>query len=105
MIRQCSCRGLLLAGLLLVPLASIAAAPQSSAGKGHARIEAELQETSNDLAAAHARNMTLQAQVADLEKQNASRKQALQQRDAEIAALQKKLAAAGVPAPAATAGP
>jgi hypothetical protein len=46
----------------------------------------------------------LQAQVSQMEQQNAASAKQLQARDAEIAALQQKLRAAGVPASASSAG-
>lgn len=56
------------------------------------------------LAAAHARHAALQARVAGLERQNATAVQQLDARNARIAELQRKLAAAGAPASAASSG-
>jgi septal ring factor EnvC (AmiA/AmiB activator) len=96
---------ILLGAMLPAPLVASGAPPHASRhGTSVAKVQAQLQDFNDKLAAAHARNMSLQSEVADLEKQNAARSQQLQQRDDQIAALQKHLAAAGVPAAAASAG-
>lgn len=96
---------ILLGAVLAAPLVASGAPPHASRqGTSVAKVQAQLQDFNDKLAAAHARNMSLQSEVTDLEKQNAARSLQLQQRDEQIAALQKQLAAAGVPASATTAG-
>lgn len=97
--------GVLLAALVLGASAAAAAAtPAASRASRMDSLKTQIQDFSDKLAAAHARNMALQSEVTDLEKQNQGRQQQLQQRDEQIAALQKQLEAAGVPASAASAG-
>ena len=67
-------------------------------------MQAQLKDVDAKVSTARARNAELQAQVTRMEQQSADRHKQLQQRDDEIAALQKKLRAAGVSAPASSAG-
>lgn len=85
------------AALLATPMALPAATPS---GTVHAR----LKDVDAKIAVARDRQTALQSQVAALEQQNAAQQKQLRDRDAEIAALQQKLQAAGVPAASATAG-
>lgn len=98
--------GLVVAAMVVVAGAAAGAPPASAqAGTRLAKLDAQVREVSDQLAAAHARNMALQAEVTDLEKRNAARKQQLQQRDAQIAQLQQQLAAAGGSTPASSVAP
>ena len=84
--------------------ASIAAvAPASAQARHPANPQDRLKGVDARLAAARAHNQTLQAQVTQMERQGAAQQKQLRQRDAEIAALQQKLRAAGVPASATSA--
>jgi septal ring factor EnvC (AmiA/AmiB activator) len=85
------------AALLGAPMAMSAATP-------HAAVHAQLKDVDAKVAAARAHQTALQSQVTTLEQQNAAQQKQLQDRDAEIAVLQRKLQAAGVPAASASAG-
>lgn len=103
--RRISMGWILLGAVLAAPLVASGAPPHATRhASSMAKLQTQLQDFNDKLAVAHARNMSLQSEVTDLEKQNADRAQQLQQRDAQIAALQKQLAAAGVPVSAASAG-
>ena len=98
--------GLALGALCALSLvAPCALAAQSAPTNDAAKLQAQVGDTGSDITAARARQVELQARVDDLEKRNAAQQKQLQQRDAEIAALQKQLQAAGVPAKATTANP
>ncbi len=99
--------GCLFCGLLCGGLVSAAGAvpAESHPTSRPSALRAQIQHVNTQLAAARARHMSLQSQVTDLENQNAERKRKLQQRDAEIEALRRKLAAAGVAAPTSAPGP
>lgn len=98
--------GLVLGALCALSMAlPNALAAQSAPTKDAAKLQAEVSDTGSDITAARARQVELQAKVDDLEKRNAAQQQQLQERDAEIAALQKQLQDAGVPAKATTANP
>ena len=86
-----------------IAAAAIAAPPASTSARHPAHLQSQVKEVDAGLAAAHARDEALQAQVTQMEQQNAAQQKQLQQRDAEIAALQEKLQAAGVPASATSA--
>lgn len=93
-----------LACLLLgagIPAVGHAAAPN----KRHSvkAVQAQLKVVEAEVSKAQARNGELQAQVATMERENADREKRLKQRDEEIAALQRKLEAAGAPAAASSA--
>ena len=79
-------------------LAAVAAPPRASG------LAAQVANVDAQITAARTQNTQLQTEVTQLEQHNAAQQQQLQQRDAEIAALQKKLQAAGVPAAAGSAG-
>ena len=100
-----SLRSIVLGMALLGAPGALMAAPPAS---GHAHktpaLQAQVKDSDAKIAAARARNTTLQAQVSQMEQQNAAQAKQLQQRDAEIAALQQILQAAGVPTSAASAG-
>ncbi|TAN03364.1 MAG: hypothetical protein EPN36_13125 [Rhodanobacteraceae bacterium] len=89
--------------LLGASLAAVAAPPASQRGT-HADLQAQVKAIDAKIAAARTHNTALQSQVAQMEGQNATQKTQLQQRDAEIAALQKRLQAAGAPTSAGSAG-
>lgn len=92
--------GLMGASVLGLALPALAAAPTrhaTAASSARQGVDAQL-------AAARARHDALQAQVTQQEQHNADQQKQLQQRDAEIAALQHKLQAAGAPASAASSG-
>ncbi|HKZ09921.1 MAG TPA: hypothetical protein VJL61_04330 [Rhodanobacteraceae bacterium] len=82
---------------------AIAAPPPSASAKSPAHLQNQVKEVDAKLAAARSHNDALQAQVTQMEQRSAAQQKQLQQRDAEIAALQAKLHAAGVPASAASA--
>lgn len=84
--------------------ALMAAPPASGRADTAAALQTRVKDVDAKIAAAHAQNTALQAQVSRQEQQNAARAKQLQQRDAEIAALQQKLQAAGVPTSASSAG-
>lgn len=96
-------RNAIVAALLGVSAVSMASPPAHHADT-RASLQARVKDSDAKIAAARAQNATLQAQVSQMEQQNAARGKALQARDAEIAALQQKLRAAGVPASGASAG-
>ena len=81
-------------------------AQASAAAKGHGRktVQAQLKDVEAKVSKAQDRKAELQAQVANMERENANREKRLKQRDDEIAALQKKLAAAGAPGAGASTG-
>lgn len=74
------------------------AAPPAGSGAGD--VAAQLKDVNARITAARTHHKVLQAQVAQMEQQNAAQQKQLQQKDAEIAALQQKLRAGGAPAPA-----
>lgn len=96
------CSPAVLAALSIVAVG--ATPPASHTTASAAAVQAQLEDVDAQITAARTQQARLQSQVTQMEQQNAARKQQLQQRDATIAALQKKLAAAGVPAASATAG-
>lgn len=89
--------------LLGASLAAFAAPPAAHRGT-RADLQAQVKDVDAKIAAARAHNLALQSQVAQMERQGATQAQQVQQRDAEIAALQQKLRATGVPASADSAG-
>ncbi|MGH8184400.1 MAG: hypothetical protein ACREPH_12150 [Rhodanobacteraceae bacterium] len=95
-----------LVGIVLLGASAVSlATPPASRGTRHAAdVQAQLKDVDAKITAARAHNAALQTQMTQMEQQNTARKAQLQQRDAEIAALQKKLRAAGVPASAGSAG-
>lgn len=92
-------------GVLAVALFGMAAAAMAAPPSPHPAgdRQTQLQKVNADVAAARTRNAALQAKVTEMEQQNSAQHRQLEQRDAEIAALQKKLQATGVPASAASA--
>lgn len=81
------------------------AGPQAAtAGKGRKQLQVQLHGVEAKVSQAQSRNTELQAQVAKMERENAEREKRLKQRDDEIAALQRKLEAAGAPAAASSVG-
>ncbi|HKV64831.1 MAG TPA: hypothetical protein VJN66_00445 [Rhodanobacteraceae bacterium] len=93
-------------GMALLGLSGVlmAAPPASGHAGAKASLQAKVKDVDAKIAAARAQNATLQGQVSQMEQQNAASAKQLQARDAEIAALQLKLQAAGVPAPASSTG-
>ncbi len=87
--------------VLLGASAAMAAPPSRHAGKT-SDLKAQQKDVDAKLASARTHHEALQSQVTQLEQQNAVQQKQLQQRDAEISALQQKLQAAGVPASAAS---
>jgi septal ring factor EnvC (AmiA/AmiB activator) len=73
------------------------------AASSSAIVQAQIRAVDAKVATARDRNTALSAQVARLEQHNAKRKAQLQQRDAEIGELRRKLAAAGMPSSAVSA--
>jgi peptidoglycan hydrolase CwlO-like protein len=91
-------RSIVLGVALLGASSALMAAPPASRHADTAvGLQAQVKDSDAKLAAARAHNEALQAQVGQMEQQAAAREKQLQQRDAEIAALQQKLEAAGVP--------
>ena len=88
----------IVAALLGIPAATFAAAPAPPRTGSKASLQAQVKDSDAKVAEARARNAALQAQVSRMEQQNAASAKQLQARDAEIAVLQQKLRAAGVPA-------
>ncbi|HJP98136.1 MAG TPA: hypothetical protein VJ862_06185 [Rhodanobacteraceae bacterium] len=84
--------------------AMVQAAGVSGSRHGNKALQAQLHDVQAKVSRAHDRNAELQAQVAKMERESAEREKRLKQRDDEIAALQRKLDAAGAPASSASAG-
>lgn len=97
-----SARKSLLIGLLGMLALGMAVPTMAAPPAAHstATLQAQQKDVDAKLAAARTRHAALQAQVEQLEQQNTAQHNQLQQRDAEIAALQQKLQAAGVPSSA-----
>ncbi len=100
-LREMRQRGVLGAALFGMAAVAMAAPPSSQPARDP---DAQLHKVNVDVAAARTRNAALQARVTTMEQQNSAQHRQLEQRDAEIAALQQKLRAAGAPASAASAG-
>jgi septal ring factor EnvC (AmiA/AmiB activator) len=96
-----------LVGVLLLGSASVAmaASPASDSGSAHAvaGVQAQVKKVDAEVAAARTRHAALQARVSQLEQHNSAQQKQLQQRDAEIAALQQRLQGAGGAAPSTSA--
>ncbi len=82
---------------------AVAAPPASASVKPPGHLQSQVNEVDAKLAAARSHNEALQAQVTQMEQRSAAQQKQLQQRDAEIAALQAKVHAAGVPTSATSA--
>ena len=97
----------ILTGLMAVLALGMAAPSMAAPPAAHstAALQAQQKDVDARLAAARTRHAALQAQVTQQEQQNAAQHKQLQQRDAEIATLQQKLRAAGVPASALSSAP
>ncbi|HEX5353396.1 MAG TPA: hypothetical protein VFW60_04895 [Rhodanobacteraceae bacterium] len=96
-----------MAGVVLfgASMAAMAATPPAHHRATHAAsLRAKLNSVDAKIKTARAHQADLQSQATHLEQQNAAQQKQLQQRDAEIAALQQKLHAAGVPASGTSAG-
>lgn len=93
--------GLALTGLGS-PVALHAAPPAAASAPAHSKraLQAQVRQVGAKIATERARNGDLQAKVSALEAQNAASAKALQDRDAQIAALQRQLDAHGAPASA-----
>lgn len=98
--------GCLVVAMLLGASSIASGAPRSGSASATtlSSLRTQIQDFSDKLGVAHAKNMALQSEVTELEKQNAARKLQLQQRDDQIAALQRQLAAAGAPVSAVSTG-
>lgn len=90
--------------LLGTGLPTLAQASTAAKSHGNKAVQAQLKDVEAKVSKAQGRNAELQAQVAKMERENAQREKRLKQRDDEIAALQKKLEAAGAPSAASSAG-
>ncbi|MGH8126202.1 MAG: hypothetical protein ACREPK_10200 [Rhodanobacteraceae bacterium] len=91
--------------LLGLSMAVMATTPAPQHARKHASgLHAQLQSVDAKITVAQVHRARLQSQVRRLEQQNTAQQKQLQQRDAEIAALQQKLQAAGVPASGTSAG-
>ena len=91
-----------LIGASVVAAAPPPASPQRAVKTSN--LQEQVKGVDAKIATARAHNAALQAQMTQMEQQSALQQKQVQQRDAEIAALQQKLRAAGVPGSAASAG-
>lgn len=97
----------LMAATMPVMVQAAPVGQQGSAGAGAhdgKQVQAQLKDVDAKISTARAHNTELQAQVSQMEHQNSDRHNQLQQRDDEIAALQKKLQTAGAPTSVSSSG-